>query len=345
MIDTSSRTQDAVEKTLVSMWQRILNIDEPIGWNADFFDLGGTSMQLSRLFLEIEHTFGTRLPFATLFQSASLEHLARAIREHPASPPASSLVSLNPEGSAQPLFWAHETGGEIFGLLNLSVHLGPNRPLYGFQARGVDGKETPHSRLEEMADHYVGLMRTVQAHGPYLLGGQSFGGVIAFEMARQLQRQGEEVAMLLLVDARAPLPKPLIAKVAFHLRRAVKLRRAGPRYAVGHARLAVRRVAWKLRERIRSGRDGSAPVATTERLATAFSVLRSRYRPGVYRGRAILFRIAGETQPDLGWGTLITGGVEVHPIPGLHGWSLSEPYIQVVGPLLRACLARLDGPR
>ncbi|HEX8091267.1 MAG TPA: amino acid adenylation domain-containing protein, partial [Blastocatellia bacterium] len=118
--------------------------------------------------------------------------------------PASTLVSLQPDGSEPPFFCVHPVGGNVFCYVGLARRLGNRRPFYAFRARGLDEGQTPLSTVEEMADSYIEAMRAAQPEGPYFLGGWSFGGVVAYEMARKLQALGQDVARLILIDTSAP---------------------------------------------------------------------------------------------------------------------------------------------
>jgi acyl-CoA synthetase (AMP-forming)/AMP-acid ligase II/thioesterase domain-containing protein/acyl carrier protein len=339
--------RDETERTLARLWQQVLGIDQPIGLRDDFFDIGGNSLQAGRLFVDIEAAFGAKLPLTVLFRGSTLEALATAVREHGSSPPVESLVTVNGQGARPPVFFAHEAAGEVFSLAGLSRYLGQDQPVFGFQARGLDGKELPHSRIEDMAAHYIQLMRRVQAEGPYFLGGHSYGGVVAFEMARQLHAAGHRVGILALIDTPAPLRRSILRKAAFH---AGHLRRF-PSYLIPHLRLhgllAVRRLVWKAREK--AHRPAAVRPSASQQLATALSVARSRYVGQPYHGQATLFRAVGAVlipwgweadEADRGWRRLILGGLEIHEIPGPHGWSLSEPHVQVVAERLRQCLTR-----
>ena len=115
-------------------------------------------------------------------------------------------MPIQPRGSKRPFFCVHPAGGTVFCYLELAAALGPDQPFYGLQARGLDGEQAPHETLQEMAASYIELMRQVQPTGPYLLGGWSLGGNLAFEMARQLEVQGERVELLALFDAGAISP-------------------------------------------------------------------------------------------------------------------------------------------
>src|SRR6202034_1148922 len=108
--------------------------------------------------------------------------------------------------SRQPLFLVHPAGGHVFPYIHLAQLLGPDQPCYGLQARGVEVGQDPHTRIEDMAATYIQALQTVQPTGPYCLGGWSMGGVVAFEMAQQLQAQGQSVSLLAMLDGRIPTP-------------------------------------------------------------------------------------------------------------------------------------------
>ena len=114
------------------------------------------------------------------------------------------LVPIQPQGSLPSFFCAHAVGGNVFSYVGLARRLGPTQPFYALQARGLMGTQEPHTRIEEMAADYIHAIRAAQESGPYMLGGWSMGGLIAFEMACQLQRQGQQVALVALFDSITP---------------------------------------------------------------------------------------------------------------------------------------------
>jgi amino acid adenylation domain-containing protein len=192
--------RDLVEHKLVQIWEDLLKV-KPIGVKDDFFELGGHSLLAVSLMARIYSSLGQKLPLSHLFQGKTIEALAQLLRNgdlqtghHPA------LVGIQPNGSEQPLFCVHAVGGTVFSYAGLARHLGSQRPFYGLQAKGLDGKHQPHASVEEMATYYIEAVHSVQPDGPYLLAGWSMGGTIALEMARQLREHGQEVARLLLLD-------------------------------------------------------------------------------------------------------------------------------------------------
>ena len=207
-----------VEQSLAEIWADVLGV-ERVGVNDNFFELGGHSLKAVQLFVRIRKWAGIDLPLATLFRSPTVRALAELLDPGCATAPISgattseisspvqhwrSLVTMQPEGNRPPVFLIHAIGGNLLYYLSLLHHLGPDQPVYGLQARGIDGVLSPHSSIEEMASHYIAEIRSVQSSGPYFLGGASFGGTVAFEIAQQFTQQGEKVAFLVLFDSVGP---------------------------------------------------------------------------------------------------------------------------------------------
>ena len=181
---------DDVERRVAEIWRVLLEIERPLGREEDFFELGGDSLLGVQMLAAVDSAFSVQVPQSALVRSATLAAVSEAVRQYESAPPASSLVPIQPAGDRTPLFWVSGGRGGVFGVTNLSFHLGSDQPVYAFQPRGVDGKSAPVLDIREMAAAYVGLMRDVQAAGPYAVGGHSFGGLVAFEMARQLEESG-----------------------------------------------------------------------------------------------------------------------------------------------------------
>ncbi len=196
--------RDTVELQLVPIWEDLLNV-HPIGIQDNFFELGGHSLLAVRLMAQIERQFQKRLQLASLFQGATIEQQARLLHQH-REEAWSALVPIQPKGSQPPFFGLAGAGGHVLYFYELARHLGSDQPCYGLQPRGLDGDSSPHQTVEEIATYYIETMRTVQPQGPYRIGGHSFGGWVAYEMAQQLRKQGEEVALLAILDTPAPRP-------------------------------------------------------------------------------------------------------------------------------------------
>jgi thioesterase domain-containing protein len=153
---------------------------------------------------QIEKHLGQRIPLTVVFQAPTIESLARMLERPVEAGLPATIVPLQLSGSKPPFFFVHPAGGHVFSYTALARHLGSDRPFYGLQAKGVDGDQNPDTTVEAMAAEYVEAIRAVQPEGPYLLGGWSLGGLVAFEMSRQLQVQGQRVALLALIDSYVP---------------------------------------------------------------------------------------------------------------------------------------------
>ena len=199
---------------MARIWREVLGL-ERIGLSDNFFDLGGHSLLAIALVAKIEREFGRQIGLATIFRSPTIAGLSRMFQERRRSGGrAPSLVPMQILGSRPPFFCVHAIAGIVQYHLLARV-LGPDQPFFGFQSQGLDGACPPYETVEEMAAHYVREVRGVQSRGPYYLGGYSFGGTVAFEMARQLRAQGERTAFLAFVDTvnlpRDPVLTPLEA--------------------------------------------------------------------------------------------------------------------------------------
>ena len=189
--------RNRIELQLVAIWEQVLGMT-PIGVRDNFFALGGYSLLALRMFSAIERTFGTRLPMAVLFQAPTIEQLADVLADEGCTVRWRSLVAIQPEGKRPPLFAVPGVGGNVLVFARLAKLLGDDQPFYGLQARGLDGKEKPFMRVEEMAAHYIEEIRSVQPRGPYFIGGTCTGGLAAYEIAQQLTAQGEEVLLTIM---------------------------------------------------------------------------------------------------------------------------------------------------
>ncbi len=223
--------RNQVERQLAEIWQQILGI-QTISIKDNFFDLGGHSLLAIKLFWQIEQTFGKNLPLATLFQSGTIEELSKIICPEGSVLASNwtSLVAIQPQGSKPPFFCIHGLGGEVLCFRELAMYLGSDQPFYGLQPQGLDGKQPFLTRVEDMAAHYIREIQNVQPQGPYFLGGYSFGGIIAFEMAHQLHSQGQKVALLAMLDSSIPGSDqrlPFVKRIGEHLNNLLQL---GPAY-------------------------------------------------------------------------------------------------------------------
>lgn len=192
--------RDAVELQLAQVWEELLDV-RPVGVRDDFFALGGHSLMALHLLVRVEQRLAVKVPLGPFLQGPNIERLAEVVRRRETV--ARTLVPLWTADHACKLFLVHPGGGTLLNYVHLVRHLAAEVPIYGLQARGLDGHAEAWRDLEEMAAHYVEEICAVQPEGPYLLAGHSLGGVIAYEMARRLEERGKTVGLLALFDAAA----------------------------------------------------------------------------------------------------------------------------------------------
>lgn len=195
--------RNTMEMLLVKLWEEILEIS-PVGISDDFFEVGGHSLLAVKLISGINRKFNSDIPLSALFQSKTIESLAAVLDRDAAAPEYTPLVLLQPRGEKRPLFCVHAAGGNVFRFVRLASDMGTDRPFYGLQARGLESGELPYSSIEEMAAAYVEAIKSVQRTGPYLLSGWSLGGTVAYEMALILEKLGESVPAVIMIDAPSP---------------------------------------------------------------------------------------------------------------------------------------------
>jgi amino acid adenylation domain-containing protein len=351
--ESSAELPSLLEARLITLWENVLG-RSGISVKDNFFDLGGHSLLAVRLFAQIEKALGTRLPLATLFEAQTIERLAEAMRQQGWR--CASLIPIQPNGPRPPLFCVHEISGEVLCYRALANHLGPDQPLYGLQARGLDGSESPLVRIADMATRYLEEIRELQPHGPYYLAGASFGGLVTYEMASRLHEQGEEVRLAALFDTNSrgyyeSLPTltacqyqldTLRRRILYNLRQAVFGGTAFWREKVHSLRRRVRRSLWRLACRFTVNRGGALPRGLWN-VRQANALAAQNYAPRPYPGRLTLFRARQQyierlPEPTLGWGRLALGGVDILDAPGAHATVLQEPHVSVVAAFLRKCL-------
>jgi len=351
----------ATELKLVRIWRALFK-QASIALDEDFFALGGDSLLAAELMLEIEDQLRIRLPATALLESPTISGLARLIDRGSAAPQP-TLVPLQPGKHTRPaLFCVHGLGGGVIDYRALSQALGMDQPSYGLLARGVDGIGPIDTSIQAMAAHYAQTVKEFQPAGPYYLSGYCFGGIVAFEMARQMTAAGDEVALVAVLEGYAPIGEAQRASIWREWRMAGNFARTLPYWIRDYMQLGsiarqarnrrLLRVARKRLKRLAGvavefdasdilDATPSQPVQLQRLLESHVAAVR-RYSPAPYAGRLVLFRTAERLlespSRDRGWNALSSRGVEVQMISGSHATILQQPHVELLAKKLRAYL-------
>jgi putative pyridoxal-dependent aspartate 1-decarboxylase len=351
------RTPD--EELLANIWVSVLGV-ERVGVHDNFFELGGHSLLAVNLMARIGQQFGKKLPLSTLFQGPTIEKLATVLEQITDDEMWSSLVAIQPNGTKQPFFCIPGIGGNVTSFYQLAQQLGKEQPFYGLEAVGLDGKSKPYTKIEDMATHYIKEMQTMQSQGPYLLGGHSFGALVAFEMSQQLQKQGHEVAFLAIFDMMAPhLFKPKgvdwdEASFLFDAARVIE-RGLGKPLDVSYEVLQTLDSESQLNYLLERFKQASflQPDADNAHIRGFINVYkancRMNYSPpqDIKPTRITLFQTSeliegtewNETkrEPTWGWSQYADGLLDVLMVPGDHFSMMNQPNVQVLAEKLKVC--------
>jgi alkylation response protein AidB-like acyl-CoA dehydrogenase/acyl-CoA synthetase (AMP-forming)/AMP-acid ligase II/thioesterase domain-containing protein/acyl carrier protein len=368
-VDSSSpnHAAESIETWLAEWIAKELKIElAAIDTRKSFFNYGLDSVMTVSLAVDIEDWLGRQIPITLAWDYPSIKALAQHLAKDgdvAVSAPRESLVPLQLDGDKPPLFC-------IYGILlynDLARNLGKERPVYGvylqeevdlLKSGKLEDQQTALTSVAGMAARYLKEIRTLQPVGPYFLAGESFGGLVAFEMAQQLRSQGEKVGLLALFDTEAPGSLKELSRterVGLHLKNFVQ---KGPTYALEKVAPKIDSSKKQLLSIINKNQDkvDQQSDRTTQRYLTEVATLdirqqireqaASNYVPHPYPGKVALFRAMERSGFEVysdsqwGWGSLAAGGLEVYHVPGDHIGILKEPHVGVLATNLRACLER-----
>ncbi len=348
--------RDAVEETLVEIWQSVLGIDR-LGIRDNFFHSGGQSLLAVSLISKVNKTFQQNLPLASLFQSPTIETLAQLLENaSETSQEWSPLVPFRQTGTRPPIFCFYPAGGNIYAYRELSDHLGDDQPFYAMQALGLEPGQMPLETVEAMASYYIPWMQSVQAEGPYFVCGWSFGGAVAYEVAQQLQAKNLEVGWVGLLDSSAKPSNELMG-----------LYRSDN--ATFWAGLFAEFLTLSV-DYLRSLSDEEQLRHVMEQAKTAgiipndfdieqtralFRVYKNnaqafyRYQVRSYPGTVTLIRprelsrsaFQYTQSPTQGWDQFVLGGVDVQWVSGKHESMLFSPHVKTLAKTVQQCLAKI----
>jgi non-ribosomal peptide synthetase component F/thioesterase domain-containing protein/acyl carrier protein len=329
---------DCIARTVARVWQEVLQV--PVGGSEDdFFDVGGDSLKAIQFILHLERALGLELSLTLITEAPKFAGLCEALREHRTTHYV-PLVTLKPGDGSPPVFIIHGLGGNVAGLFPMTRRMTYPGAVIGIQARGLAGQDPPHTTVEAMAAEYLREVKARQPDGPYNLCGYSFGGLVAFEMARRLREAGDDVALVGLFDTMmSPLKWPIRSWFSIVSGRAMQFA-AGVITAPIHTWPAgVRNMGYRARERLR-GFLKSAPTRVLKVEASAL-IASARYRPGFYPGALTLFTPV-EREPGLPSLQAIwrkhAGALSLVETAGDHWTMFSPPNAECAAASLTRCL-------
>ncbi len=373
LIDTASATKDqplpfsegstkpdkilprtVIEKTVANIWAEYLGL-ESVGVYDDFFELGGHSLTALSVMTRIEKETGQRLPLAALFDHSTVESLALMLEIDSKSITWDSLVPIRPHGNKMPLYIVHGAGLNVLFFNTLAKNMDSEQPVFGLQAKGLNGIDEPLEKIEDMAAFYISEILKQNPKGPYALAGFSFGGIIAFEMAKQLKAMNKEVKMLAMFDTYANqsdrydnFPKRLYNNLRYFIKQLLytgTLLAEDPKRTFEYKTQAIKRrliqFYWKFRYGKDQKQEGFFGYANSIDIKNVQAWERYIFTP--YKGSIELFRAKKRTfyMEDfeyLGWKPLALKGVSIHEIPGEHNFIFAPPNDKEFAKILQTCL-------
>jgi len=323
---------DELHSQLARIWETVLD-KKPVGIRDNFFELGGHSLLAARLMHRIEQQLGERLPLAALLQAPTIEQLSGLLRLDQYSDSWSTLVPIQPQGTKLPFFCVHGVGGNVVGFRDLARHLGDDQPFYAIQPQGLDGKRECLTRIPQMAERYIREIRRVQPEGPYRIGGYSFGGLVAYEMAQMLEAQGIEVSLLGLFDT---YPGKMQSRVS-----ALKNLAGLPlKEQISFLWKKGTFVLMTLQKRL----ELQFLPRALRNVKRACAKAAADYDVQPYPGRVTLFRVREKSVGSLNdpyaiWWQVAAGGVDLREISGDHLSLLKEPQVRLLAEQLADALS------
>jgi amino acid adenylation domain-containing protein len=356
----ATQPRSPLEATLAGIWAEVLGL-ERVGIHDDFFDLGGNSIVAARLAARVRTELKREIPLAAILRAPTIARLAGAVAGDRGivRPP---VIPLQPTGGRPPLFLAPPGGGHVVCYHALAGLVDGDHPVFGLQSRGIDDGEMPLATVEEVAAYFASAVRELYPDGPYLLGGWSFGGLVAWEMARQMRAAGDDVALVAMLDTGIPTPRARVLDDTLDHARVLQRIVAD---LAGWAAASLVKVE-KIRhlphreQATEALRQVNSPrVLPASRIDEILTLTRVRlanlgalvdYDPPVYDGHLVYVRTAASdrTLPPDGavefWSSRALGGATVHRVSGSHGTLLQQPFVQDVAAKLTTSLAAaMDG--
>ena len=346
-----------VEKMVADIWTTFLGI-EKVGIHDNFFELGGHSLIAVKVMARIEKNTGKRLPLAVLFENSTVEKLSLMLEMDGKTITWDSLVPIKPTGNKVPIYIVHGAGLNVLLFNTLAKHMDADQPVYGLQAKGLNGVDEPLSRMEDIAAHYVSSIMAQNPTGPYALAGYSFGGIIAYEMARQFEALNKEVRMLAMFDTyayRTPYYDPWPVKYTkrgLYFGRKVwhsMLFKDGFKKTIENRAKAIERGAIRLMWKLKFGSEQQQTgfFGYSNKIDEMNNLAQRHYKIQPYDIAIELFR--AETRSFyvddyeyMGWKPYALKGVNIYNVPGEHNTLFKEPNDKRFAEILQACLDKIN---
>jgi amino acid adenylation domain-containing protein len=339
--------RNTTEKQLVAIWAEVLNLEpEKIGVNDNFFELGGHSLLAVRLMAKINTQFKQSLPLAILFSAPSTAALTKLILSKKEGS-FDVLVPIQIKGDKPPIFAVPGAGGNVLSFQPFGHALGDKQPFYGLQAVGLDGKTSPLDSIEKTAKANITALQSIQPTGPYRLIGHSYGGVVAYEMARILLEQNEKIASLILLDSFAPSviqKRKTLDEMAMLFEVCTTLANLyGLNLNLDITQL--QQVSKNKRSKYISNILNSHGIdITTEQFTTFYNVFKANqlcyltYRPSILSHKidVSLYRASerhqdrGAMSNDYGWNQLLLNPIQIYDVKANHFSMLDKNHIQQI---------------
>ncbi len=347
--EVAAPAADDLESRLLAVWQRLLKV-RTIGPSDDFFDLGGHSLLATRMFAEIEKITGRNISLSVLVRNPTVRQLVGYIRSRPETG-WPGLVPIQESGNRAPLFIAHGLGSNLLLFRTLAEELGENQPIYGIQLAAPATPPLEELRLEAFAERYVEEIVATDPTGPYYLAGHSLGGLLVFEIAKQLEAQGKQVGLLALLDCdfhvaqRAPATEKQVTLQEALLHWKKKFERL---VEDGFVNTTWRKILYnKLMLKIKILRQVHREGTYYPQLFGVdpyIALFAEKYAPEPLDDNAVLFVAEDQLSPEsvaTGWKPVIRGKLELQKIPGAHQTMFTLPNVSV----LAAELSKRIDPR
>lgn len=333
-----------VEVKLAEIWKEVLEL-ENVGVQDNFYDLGGTSLQAFMIFARIAERLQTSLPPATMLQAPTIFLQSQIVEQSSGQTDGEHglLVPFREKGSREPLFFVHDGWGGIMFVRDLAKLLKTDRAIYGLRPPALDGKQSIPRTIEAVAAGYILAIRQKQAHGPYMLAGYSFGGFVAFEMARQLTAMGESVRFLGVIDA-SKSSEPVLVRGLKSARKQTlsSLLRKGAHAGLHYVRSVGETIgAWRSTARLARGLPlAASAVHGHYRFIYGRAVKRYRMQP--YLGKVTVFAGSNrEKMHEVRW-RRVAADVEVREIGGSHTDIISSSYSKILARNIEETLEKAE---